>query len=325
MIPRNRLHCFPLLASSFIFYWTLTASAEPLKRLRLQLDWYPDAERGGYICASVNGYYKEAGLDVELIPASPQVSTLATVLAGRADLCMVSSDQIMMARAQNLPVLSVMATMQHDPQGIMVHAESPVKDFPDLEGHSISVAPGTAWFLYVTKKYRLTNVRESPLTFSVATFLSDPNYIQQVFVTSEPYVCEQHHVKVRTLLIMDTGLDPYRAVATTDALIARDPTVVQAFVTASIKGWQRYLADPNATDEEIKRLNPEMTQDLLSFSRKTLVDGHFVSGYPDKGETIGKLDPARLETEYKILRDLSLIPSDYDCSKSYTVQFCSSR
>jgi len=321
MIRHNRLLYF-LALSTLIFSCCLNAPAESPKKLRLQLDWYPDAERGGYVCASVNGYYKEAGLEVELFPASPEVGTLATMLAGRADLCLVTSDQAMMAHAQGLPVLSVMATMQHDPQGVMVHSESPVKDFSDLEGRSIAVAPGTAWFLYVTKKYHLTNVREVPLTFSVATFLSDQNYIQQVFVTSEPYVCAQHHVNVRTLLIKDTGCFPYRVVAATDQLIARDPAAMQAFVTASIKGWQKYLTDPSATDAEIKKLNPEMTQDLLNFSRKTLIAGQFVSGYTEKGETIGKLDPARLEAEYKILRDLNLITGNHDYTESYTTQFC---
>jgi NitT/TauT family transport system substrate-binding protein len=298
-----------------------TAAADPLKKVRFQLDWYPDAERGGFICAAVNGYYRDAGLDVEIIPASPNLAPMGPLLAGNIDFFMGQSDQLMIARSQGLPIVAVMATMQHDPQGVMVHEESPVKTFADLEGHSIAVAPGTAWFLYIVKKYHLKDVREMRVTFNVANFLHDPTYIQQVFVTSEPYICQQHGVKVRTLLIKDSGCDPYRVVVTSDKLVASDPAMVQAFVEASIKGWKTYLTDPAATDAEIKKRNPQMTQGLLDFSRQTLIDGHFVLGYPDKGESMGKLDPARFQSQYKILRDLNVISTDFDFTKSYTDQF----
>ena len=62
--------------------------ATPLKPIRFQLDWYPDAERGGFICALVNGYYRDAGLDVQIIPASPNLSPLGPLLAGKIDLFM---------------------------------------------------------------------------------------------------------------------------------------------------------------------------------------------------------------------------------------------
>ena len=56
-------------------------------------------------------------------------------------------------------------------------------------------------------------------------------------------------------------------------------------------------------------------------NRQTLIDGHFVLGYPEKGEAMGKLDPARLQAQYKILRDLNVLSSDFDFTKSYTDQF----
>jgi NitT/TauT family transport system substrate-binding protein len=243
------------------------------------------------------------------------------MMTGKIDFFMWQSDQVTITRGQGLPLVAVMATMQHDPQAVMVHDESPVKTFSDLAGHTIAAIPASSWLPYIVEKYHLKNVREMRVTFGVANFLIDPNYIQQVFVTSEPYLCQQHGVKVRTLLIKDTGCDPYRVVVTSDNMISSDPSTVQAFVSASIKGWEKYLTDPGATDAEIKKLNPQINQGLLDFSRKTLIDGHFVLGYPDKGEAMGKLDPARLQNQYKILRDLNVIPHDFDWARCYTEQF----
>jgi NitT/TauT family transport system substrate-binding protein len=296
--------------------------AKPLKKVRFLLDWYPQAESGGFFYALVHNYYRDAGLDVEIVPASSGTPASSLLIAGRADFAMGPGDQIMIARAQGLPLVSVVTTMQHDPKAVMVHDESPVKDFPDLNGHAVAVAPGTSWFLYITKKYHLTNIREMRLTIGVANFLEDPNYIQESFVTSEPFFCAQHGVKVRSLLVKDTGCDPYRVVFTTDNLIASDPAAVQGFVSASIKGWQQYLVDPASTDEEIKRRNPLMTQAQLDFSRKALIQYHFIDGDPTKGDAVGKIDAARCASQYKILRDLNVIPNDFDYTKSFTTRFC---
>ena len=296
--------------------------AAPLKKIRFMLDWYPQAETGGYYYALVHDYYKDAGLDVTILPASAGVSQTTEIASGVGDISMAPGDQILIDRAKGLPLVCIMTTMQHDPKAVMVHDESPVRDFPDLQGHAIAVAPGTSWFLYITKKYHLTQIKELRLNFGVANFLHDPNYIQESFVTSEPFFCGQYGVKVRSLLVKDTGCDPYRVAFTSDKMVASDPAAVQAFVTASIKGWKQYLVDPASTDEEIKRCNPQMTQAQLDYSRQKLIEYHFIDGDPTKGEAVGRIDPARFANQYKILRDLGVISADFDYTKSFTTQFC---
>ncbi len=310
-----------LLAACFASA-AVDAQADPPKKIRFLLDWYPQAETGGYICALVKGYYKDAGLDVEILPANPSIPAGNAVIAGTADISMSTEPDVLLNRQRGLPFQCVMATMQHDPKAVMVHAEDAVKDFPDLEGRAIAVAPGGAWFLYIVKKYHLQRVQERRLTLGVANFLEDPTYIQENFVTSEPYACLQQGVKVRSLLISGSGYDPYRVVFTTDQFIQQNPAAVQAFVTASIKGWQTYLVDPAATDEEIKKRNPQMTQGQLDFSRKTLIDGHFITGFPEKGEAVGLLDSARFESQDKIMVGLGLVPPDFDFHTAFTTQFC---
>jgi NitT/TauT family transport system substrate-binding protein len=301
---------------------TLPVQADPLQKVRLLLDWYPQAETGGYICALVKGYYRAAGLDVEILPANPGMQAPSLLLAGRAEFAMAPQTDTMVQRQQGLPFVCIMTTMQHDPKAVMVHDDSPVKDFPDLDGRAIAVQPGTYWLQYVIRKYHLKDVQERRLTLGVASFIEDPNYIQENFVTSEPFACQQQGVKVRSLLVSSSGYDPYRVVITTDKFIHDNPAAVSGFVSASIKGWQTYLADPAATDEEIKRRNPQMTQAQLDFSRQTLIDGHFVTGFPDKGEAVGRLDPARFDAIDKILIQLGLLQPDFDYHPSFTTQFC---
>jgi NitT/TauT family transport system substrate-binding protein len=290
------------------------ADSEPLQKAVLLLDWYPQAENAGYVCAQISGFYRQAGFDVEIRPLSmsPSSQPLAQLALNKIQFCMTGADQVLIARSRGFPVKCAMATMQHCPIALMVHAESPVKSFSDLSGHNISVAPGYAWYRYIIKKYHLQNVGELRFTGNSANFALDPTYIQQCLITAEPYFMEHRGIKVRTLMVKDTGYDPYRVLATSDPFIAANPSAVHAVVDASTKGWRSYLQDPKATDAELLRLNPQMTQDQLDYSRGILIKDHFIDGDSSQGEDVGQVNPNRMETLYGILHEEGFIPTDYD-------------
>ena len=174
--------------------------ANGLIPIRLQADWFPQPEQGGFYTALAKGYYQAAGLDVTIFPLGQYSSALKVVSSGGAEFGLASSDQILEAVANGLPVLAVGATMQHDPQAIMLHKDSPVKDFAGLEGKSIAAQPGSTWFKYIVSKYKLKDVRETPATHSIANFLADPKYIQQIFITSEPFFVKNAGKEYRTLV-----------------------------------------------------------------------------------------------------------------------------
>jgi len=288
--------------------------------VKFQTDWYPQPEHGGFYEAQLKGYYRQEGLDVTIIPGGPYVIADQQVSTGAAQFGMGSSDRILEADSQGQSLVSVAATMQSDPQGIMLHAESPVRGFPDLEGHTVAVKPGSTWFEYLIARYKLKNVRETPATYSIANFLQDPNYIQQIFVTSEPYFARKAGAQVRTLLISDTGYAPYRAFFTSRDYLTQHPDVVGKFVRASLHGWRDYIADPSAVNAELLKLNPAMSLEQMQFTCRALKDGHFI--YPDDDPSkTGDFDPARWSQMYQQLVDLKLIQHPIDPATAYTMQF----
>ena len=224
--------------------------------VRLQADWYPQPEQGGYFTAVAKGYYQAEGLDVSILPIGQYTSGLQVVASGGAEFGLGASDQILEAVSNGLPLIAVGATMQHDPQAVMVHKDSPVRDFGGLEGHSVAAQPGATWFKFIVSKYHLKTVRETPATHSIANFLADPEYIQQIFVTSEPYFVLKAGGQYRTMLISGAGYDPYRVFFTRREYMETHPDVVAKFVRATIKGWQEYLRDPGPANALILKLNP---------------------------------------------------------------------
>jgi NitT/TauT family transport system substrate-binding protein len=317
---KNHVAFLLLLLTVFLTAFSSVRAEPVLKKVSLVLDWYPEAENAGYYYALIHGFYRQAGIeDVRIDPVAANSSVEPEVALDKYDFGLGSSDQVLIGRSRGVPLVLVMGSLQHDPTGVMVHAESPVHTFADLNGHSVAAEPGVPWVQYVVKKYGLNDLKVMPLSFNYAPFLHDPGYIQQVFVTSEPPIMEHKGVKVRTLWVKETGCDPYLGLDSSERFVAEHPATVRAFIQATIAGWRGYMTDPVSTDQEIMRRNPEMDQLQLTLSRQAMLDYHLIDG---AGNEIGKVDPARVANQYKILRDLKIIPADFDYQKSYATQFC---
>ncbi|MGB7847363.1 MAG: ABC transporter substrate-binding protein [Candidatus Acidiferrum sp.] len=316
-----------IYATSILLSLVLLASAcrhpqggNGLTKIILQADWYPQPEHGGFYTALAKGYYKEEGLDVTIKSGGPYFSPYQQVAAGAAQFGMGSSDRILESIADGQPLIALAATMQHDPQGIMVRKDSPVRAFSDLKGRTVAVQAGSTWFRYLVKRYHLDDVREVPATMSVANFIADPNYIQQAFATSEPFFARQAGVETRVLLISDAGFTPYRVMFTTRDFLRQHQDTAAKFVRASLRGWRDYLNDPAAAHAAVAKLNPALSPQWMQFTWQELRDGHFVAGEATDGSQIGQMDPVRWATLYYQLQELKVIEKEFDPATAYTLQ-----
>jgi NitT/TauT family transport system substrate-binding protein len=298
------------------------SSTEPgLTKVTLQADWYPEPEHGGFYTALVKGYYKEEDLDVTIEPLGPYLSVDKQVSSGGAQFGLGTSDRILEAIADGQAVVAIAATMQHDPQGIMVRKNSPIHSFADLDGHTVAIKTGSTWWEYIERKYQLNSVHEVPAMMNVANFIADPNYVQQAFATSEPYFAQKAGVETRVLLTSDAGYNPYRVMFVTRDYLQQHSGVVGKFVRASLRGWREYLNDPAPAHGLISKLNPAVTPDWIQFSWQALRDGHFVTGDDSNGGQLGNMTPERWATMYEQLSDLKLIDKPFDPTTAYTLQF----
>jgi NitT/TauT family transport system substrate-binding protein len=318
---------FPILCALIFIGLFMSGCHHPavnngLTKIVLQADWYPQPEHGGFFTALAKGFYKDEGLDVTILPGGPYVTVEQQVSAATAQFGMGSSDKVLEANAEGQSLIAVAATLQHDPQGIMVRKDSPIHSFSDLNGHSVAIKVGeSTWFEFLTKRYQLNNVRVVPAMMNVANFVADPQYIQQAFATSEPYFAHQAGVETRVLLVSDAGFNPYRVMYTTKDFVQQHPEIVAKFVRASVKGWKEYLNDPVPANTLIAKLNPALNPEWMQFTWQQLKDGHFVAGDDPTGAQVGQMVPKRWATMYEQLVDLKVIDKPIDPTASYTLQF----
>jgi NitT/TauT family transport system substrate-binding protein len=284
-----------------------SAAAPPRRKVVLQTDWFPQAEHGGFYQALANGFYAQAGLDVEIWPGGPGAGIKLKVARGEADFGMNRSDDLILAASRGLPLVMVAATLQHDPMALMVHASSPVKSFKDLDGRVVVGNVGMAYLTYLERKYAIKFERRQN-TYGLGEFLANPELIQQCIVTSEPFFATQHGRKVRTLPLADSGYDSYHAIFCRRELVRDAPEVVRAFVHASIRGWRDYLeSDPSPANTVILQRNRQMSPELLEFSRSELILRKLVHGDQARGEDVGQLSLTRVSEEIDTLLRLNIL------------------
>ena len=287
-------------------------------------NWFAEAEHGGFYQAIATGIYRKAGLDVTVKMGGPQVNILQLMAAGQADCVMGSSDlQMIQTRESGVPVVTVAAYFQKDPQVLIAHED--VKSFEEMKGKTILIGSGArqGYWPWLKAKYGLTDEQTRPYTFNVQPFVADKNLVQQGYVTSEPYAIQKAGVKANTFLFGDFGFPAYATtVSCMDKTVKDRKAAVAAFVKASAEGWKSYLADPAPGNALIKKDNPAMTDDQLAYSVAKLKETGIVGGGDAAKLGIGVMTEARLKASYDFLVTSKLIdPSKVELSKTYTTEF----
>ncbi len=296
------------------------AAAGPVK-IKFQTDWYPQPEHGGYYQALAKGYYAEEGLDVEILPGGPNAQVMTSVAVGRADLGMTDGDDVIVAVARGVPIKMVGAEMQRNPQGILFHVEHPLHSLKDLQGRTLMAGAGSAWTEVLRKKMGI-EFTLLPLVGDLARFMNSTEFVQQCFVTHEPYFAKQRGANVGALLIAGDTYEPYRVMFTGRVFLAKHPGVVEKFVRASVRGWVDYLTgDPAPANALIVAKDNTMTPEFMAYSIKAMNDYKLVSGDPAKGEFAGQLTAARLEKQIKLLQEVGVLDKPVAVEDVATFEF----
>jgi NitT/TauT family transport system substrate-binding protein len=298
--------------------------AQAQDKFTYMTNWYAQAEHGGFYQAVAEGIYKKYGLDVTIKMGGPQVNITQMMAAGQADCIMGSSDiQMMQVREGGVPVVSVAAFFQKDPQVMIAHED--VKKLEDLKGKTLLIAAQAhrAYWPWLKAKFGLTDEQTRPYTFNIQPFVADKNAAQQGYLTSEPYAIQKAGVKSTVLMFSDHGYPAYATtVSCMETTLKERSKQVAAFVKASAEGWKSYLENPAPGNALIKKDNPNMTDDQLAYSVSKLKETGMVTGGDAAKGGIGVITDARSKASYDFLVSAKLLdPAKVELAKTYSTDY----
>jgi NitT/TauT family transport system substrate-binding protein len=298
-----------------------------LDKVSFGTNWVAEAEHGGFFQAVADGTYKNYGLDVTIVPGGPNVNNRILLIAGKLDFFMNAGTlQSFDAVANDVPVVTVAAIFQKDPQVFVAHPDPKLTKLEDLKSKTLFVSKeGMAgYFQWMKQKFGFSESKVKPYTNNAQPFLVDKNSAMQGYVTSEPFLIEkQAGFKPVVMLLADYGLSGYSTlIETRRDMVEKSPDLVQRFVDASMIGWYNYLyGDNKAANEVIKKLNPEMTDEQLANSIAMMKQYGIVDSGDALKNGIGALSDERVADFFDIMSRAGVVKRDLDYRKSYTLQF----
>jgi NitT/TauT family transport system substrate-binding protein len=120
------------------------ARVQAQERTVIMVDWSPHGMHAGLHLAAQKGWFKDAGLNVEVQDGRGSGSTIQQVAANKLDVGFAQLGAMAPAVANGLPVTSIMGFIRAGDNGLLVPASANFKTLKDLKGKKIAVPAGSA-------------------------------------------------------------------------------------------------------------------------------------------------------------------------------------
>jgi NitT/TauT family transport system substrate-binding protein len=300
---------------------------EKLDKVSFGTNWVAEAEHGGFFQAVADGTYKKYGLDVTIVPGGPNDNNRMLLIAGKIDFFMAANTLMSFdAVANHVPVVTIAAIFQKDPQVLLTHPESKITRLEELKPLTLFVSKEgiSGYFQWLKSEYGFDEKNVRPYTFNPQPFIANGQSAMQGYVTSEPFAIEKAAgFKPGIILLADNGFNTYSTlIETRRVVIDKKPDLVQRFVDASVIGWYNYLYGDNSVGNAlIKKLNPEMTDELLAYSVGKMKEYGIVDSGDSLRNGIGAMTDERVASFFDKMVKAGVVRSDIDYRTAYTLRF----
>lgn len=261
---------------------TTFAQADAMTDVVLMLDWTPNTNHTGFFVAQARGYYADANLNVS-IQEPTDVLVEAIVTSGAAQFGVGYQEFATYARADDMPIVSVAAIIQHNTSGFVTLAnEDPIERPTDLAGLTYGGFGQPDLETAIIDTLLECDGAEAGTVEYIDVGYSDAFEIMQrdridfawMYYGWTGINGELRGLELDTVMLMDHFdciPDYYTPILiTSEEMIADQPDVVAAFVQASARGFADAIAEPEAAAEILIDANPEADADLIRASAEWL-------------------------------------------------------
>ncbi len=305
-----------------------SGSANPVK-ITIATGFNPSMSNAAIYLAAEKGYYAAEGLDVTIKDGS-NPDLLAQIGTDSIAFGVSGGDSVIPARAAGIPVRTVMQFFTKYPVGLVALANSNVSlNSPsDLKGLNIGVSQlnGSTYFglLALLQAGNLTknDVHITTIGFTELEALSQKRVdAVMTFMSNEPVNARDIGIQTKSLQVSDYMNLMSSGLVTSDTMIQQHPDIVQKVVSATVKGMNEALQNPDeAYQATIKRM-PELTTNQDKQTQKDILTETQKYQQPVAGHPTGWGDPNGWSTTASFLKSVGVITKDVDPSTCYTNQF----
>ncbi|WP_139996484.1 ABC transporter substrate-binding protein [Paenibacillus paridis] len=293
-----------------------------LKKVVLRLKWVHQAQFAGFYTAVEKGFYKEAGLDVEIRPGGADFPSVQMIASGTEHFGVTGADQILMAREKGVPVTALSAIYRKTPFVLFSLKDSGITKMEDLVGEKIGVKLGgneELTYRAMVKNAGIdgSKVEEMPAKYDLSPLLSGQVKAWPGYVINEVLAVQELGNEVNIIQPSDYDINFYAdTLFTTEDIIKRDPEMVKSFVQASMKGWSYAIENPEEAAEFGLKYGDKLALDHEVSMMKASIPLLEPENLP-----LGKMDTEAWDVLQKNLIELDFLKKEQNLDDVFSNEF----
>ncbi len=300
-----------------------TATPVELTTIRLPMGYIPNIQYAPFYVAIERGYFKDVGIKIDF-DYSLETNGVQLVGANNLQFAVVSGEQVLLARAQQLPVVYVMAWYQNYPVAVISKTSQNIVQPADLKGKRIGL-PGLFGANYIGLRALLANagLKESDVSLTSVGFnqvdilATDQQQAIVGYTTNEPVQLQAQGYAVNVIKVSDYVQLAANGLISNESTIQNNPDLVRRMVQATLKGIRDTLADPDTAYEISKKYVDTLAQADEKIQKQVLA----ASLEYWKAVTPGQSDRKAWENMQQVLLEMGLMPQALDLDKAFSNAF----
>ncbi|HLO28640.1 MAG TPA: ABC transporter substrate-binding protein [Anaerolineales bacterium] len=294
-----------------------------LTHIRLPMGYIPNIQFAPFYVAIEKGYFRQAGIEIEF-DSKFETDGVKLVGSGELPFALVSGEQVLLARAQGLPVVYVAAWYQQYPVSVVAKSNLGILIPQDLKGKKIGL-PGLFGASYVGLQALLFNAHmsESDVTLDSIGFnqvdlmAAGQQDVVVVYTANEPIQLRARGIPVTEIRVADYVQLASNGILASEKVISENPGLVRAFIGAFLKG----LADTMANPDEALKISEAYIPNFANLDAKVQKQVLEASIEEWKAARLGYSDPQAWENMQAVLLGMGLLTQKLDLNKAFTNEF----
>ncbi|RUT80111.1 ABC transporter substrate-binding protein [Ancylomarina longa] len=302
---------FLFLFASFSAFSNNASKQAPLQKIRLQLKYYHQFQFAGYYAAVQKGFYKEEGLDVELLEGGA-INSIDLVLNGEAEYGIAAND-ILIARLNHKPIVLLAYIFQSSPSIFLSLKASNINTAQDMIHKKVMLLDEyrdpELLAIFYQEGIKLKDINRVRTTYDIQDLIDGTTDVLNAYSTNEPYYLQEHHIDYSVIRPQSYGINFYGdGIFTSESEIKKHPKRAEAFLRASKKGWEYAMQN---TEEILDILEKDYgvnkTRAHLRFEAKE-IKKLIINDYVE----IGHINPGRVDHIAQICSKMGMVPTNYN-------------